>query len=59
MANHKSAIKRIKSDATKNMQNKYVHKTTRNAIKEDAIKLSDDEERSFFLSSVFSFTKSI
>ena len=33
MANHKSAIKRIKSDATKNMQNKYVHKTTRNAIK--------------------------
>ena len=33
MANHKSAIKRIKSDASKNMQNKYVHKTTRNAIK--------------------------
>ena len=33
MANHKSAIKRIKSDATKNMHNKYVHKTTRNAIK--------------------------
>jgi len=33
MANHKSAIKRIKSDATKNMHNKYAHKTTRNAIK--------------------------
>ena len=33
MANHKSAIKRIKSDATKNMHNKYVHKTARNAIK--------------------------
>jgi len=33
MANHKSAIKRIKSDAAKNVHNKYVHKTTRNAIK--------------------------
>ena len=33
MANHKSAIKRTRSDYTKNQNNKYIHKTTRNAIK--------------------------
>ena len=33
MANHKSAIKRTRSDNTKNQHNKYLHKTTRNAIK--------------------------
>ena len=33
MANHKSAIKRTRSDYTKNQHNKYLHKTTRNAIK--------------------------
>ena len=33
MANHKSAIKRTRSDYTKNQQNKYLHKTVRNAIK--------------------------
>ncbi len=33
MANHKSAIKRTRSDYTKNQHNKYIHKTTRNAIK--------------------------
>ncbi len=33
MANHKSAIKRKRSDYTKNQQNKYLHKTVRNAIK--------------------------
>ena len=34
MANHKSAIKRTRSDYTKNQHNKYLHKTTRNAIKQ-------------------------
>ena len=34
MANHKSAIKRTRSDYSKNQHNKYLHKTTRNAIKQ-------------------------
>ncbi len=33
MANHKSAIKRIRSNETKRLHNRYYHKTTRNAIK--------------------------
>ena len=33
MANHKSAIKRIRSNETKRLRNKYQHKTTRSAIK--------------------------
>lgn len=34
MANHKSALKRIRSNETKRLRNKYIHKTTRNAIRE-------------------------
>ena len=34
MANHKSALKRIRSSEMKRVHNKYYHKTTRNAIKE-------------------------
>ena len=33
MANHKSALKRIRSNEAKRVVNKYQHKTTRNAIK--------------------------
>jgi small subunit ribosomal protein S20 len=33
MANHKSAIKRIRSNDAKRVLNKYQHKTTRNAIR--------------------------
>jgi small subunit ribosomal protein S20 len=33
MANHKSAIKRIRSNDAKRSRNRYVAKTTRNAIK--------------------------
>ncbi len=33
MANHKSALKRIRSNETKRLRNKYQHKTTRNAVK--------------------------
>jgi len=33
MANHKSALKRIRSNDKKRVANKYVHKTTRNAIR--------------------------
>ncbi|HHC78772.1 MAG TPA: 30S ribosomal protein S20 [Flavobacteriia bacterium] len=33
MANHKSALKRIRSNETKRLRNKFQHKTARNAIK--------------------------
>ena len=33
MANHKSALKRIRSNETKRLRNRYQHKTTRNAMK--------------------------
>lgn len=33
MANHKSALKRIRQNNKKRLHNKYYHKTTRNAIK--------------------------
>ena len=33
MANHKSSIKRIRTNATKRLRNRYQAKTTRNAIK--------------------------
>ena len=33
MANHKSALKRIRSNEARHLRNKYQHKTTRNAIK--------------------------
>ncbi len=33
MANHKSALKRIRSNETRRIRNKYQHKTTRNAVR--------------------------
>ncbi|MFM7299640.1 MAG: 30S ribosomal protein S20, partial [Crocinitomicaceae bacterium] len=33
MANHKSALKRIRSNESKRLLNKYQHKTARNAVK--------------------------
>ena len=33
MANHKSAIKRLRQTHKKSVHNKYYHKTTRNAIR--------------------------
>ena len=33
MANHKSALKRIRSSETKRLRNRYQHKTTRSAMK--------------------------
>lgn len=41
MANHKSALKRIRSNEAKRIRNKYKHKTTRNAIK----KLRDTSDK--------------
>lgn len=34
MANHKSALKRVRSDEKKRERNRYQHKTTRNAIRD-------------------------
>ena len=33
MANHKSALKRIRTNEAKRLTNRYQHRTTRNAIK--------------------------
>jgi small subunit ribosomal protein S20 len=33
MANHKSALKRIRSNRAKQLRNKYQHKSTRNAVR--------------------------
>ncbi len=33
MANHKSALKRIRQTEKRRVENKYYHKTTRNAVK--------------------------
>ena len=33
MANHKSALKRIRSNEAKRLRNRYQHKTTRSAMK--------------------------
>ncbi|MTG96992.1 MULTISPECIES: 30S ribosomal protein S20 [Myroides] len=42
MANHKSALKRIRSNEKKRVLNRYQHKTTRNAIK--ALRLIEDKK---------------
>lgn len=34
MANHKSALKRIRSNEAKKIRNKYQHKTARNAVRD-------------------------
>ena len=34
MANHKSALKRIRSNESKRLRNRYQHKTTRNAVRD-------------------------
>ncbi|MBL30992.1 MAG: 30S ribosomal protein S20 [Flavobacteriaceae bacterium] len=34
MANHKSALKRVRSNEKKRLRNRFQHKTTRNAIRD-------------------------
>ncbi|GGE43871.1 30S ribosomal protein S20 [Psychroflexus planctonicus] len=43
MANHKSALKRIRSNEAKRLRNRYQHKTTRNAIRKLKAAESKDE----------------
>ncbi len=42
MANHKSALKRIRSNEAKRLRNKYQHKTTRNAVRN--LRASEDKK---------------
>jgi small subunit ribosomal protein S20 len=53
MANHKSSLKRIRSNETKRTINKYQHKTTRNAIKK-LRELTDKNEAETLYPSVVS-----
>jgi small subunit ribosomal protein S20 len=53
MANHKSALKRIRSNEAKRVRNKYYHKTTRNAIR-DFRKLEDKAAAEKALPNLFS-----
>lgn len=53
MANHKSALKRVRSDEKKRERNRYQHKTTRNAIR-DIRKEENKAEASKNLSDVVS-----
>ncbi|QHI36305.1 30S ribosomal protein S20 [Kordia antarctica] len=53
MANHKSALKRIRSNETKRLRNKYQHKTTRNAIKK-LKDITDKKEAEALFSNVVS-----
>ncbi|WP_339917677.1 30S ribosomal protein S20 [Yeosuana marina] len=53
MANHKSALKRIRSSEAKRVVNRYKHKTTRNAIKK-LRELTDKKEAENMFPSVAS-----
>ncbi|GAL68901.1 30S ribosomal protein S20 [Jejuia pallidilutea] len=53
MANHKSALKRIRSSEAKRVVNKYQHKSTRSAIKK-LRELTDKKEAEAMFPSVVS-----
>ncbi|MCH2230273.1 MAG: 30S ribosomal protein S20 [Crocinitomicaceae bacterium] len=52
MANHKSALKRIRSNEAKRLRNKYQHKSTRNAVRK-LREMTDKKEAAAALPSVF------
>ena len=53
MANHKSALKRIRKNEAKRLTNRYQHRTTRNAIKK-LREMDAAKEAAEFLPSVVS-----
>ena len=53
MANHKSALKRIRTNEAKRLRNKYQHKTTRNAVR-NLRAVEDKKEAEAMLPSVIS-----
>ena len=52
MANHKSALKRVRSDEAKRLRNRYQHKSTRTAIKK--LRGAEKEEAIAMMPSVVS-----
>lgn len=58
MANHKSALKRVRANNVKRLRNKYQHKTTRNAIR-SLREMSDKKEAEKQLPSIFSMIDKI
>ena len=58
MANHKSALKRIRSTEKKRVLNRYQHKTTRNAIKKLRA-MTDKKEASALYTEVVSMIDKI
>jgi len=53
MANHKSALKRIRSNKKKRLRNRFQHKTTRNAMRR-LREMTDKKEASAALPNVIS-----
>jgi small subunit ribosomal protein S20 len=53
MANHKSALKRIRSNDKKRLRNRFQHKTARNAVRR-LLELTDKKEATTLLPSVIS-----
>ena len=53
MANHKSALKRIRSNEKKRLRNRFQHKTARNAVRR-LRELTDKKEATKLLPSVIS-----
>ena len=53
MANHKSALKRIRSSEAKRLRNKYQHKTTRTAVRKLRA-MTDQKEAAEYLKTVSS-----
>ncbi|MGB2305564.1 MAG: 30S ribosomal protein S20 [Flavobacteriaceae bacterium] len=53
MANHKSALKRIRSNEKKRLRNRFQHKTARNAVKK-LKELTDRKEADVLLKTVIS-----
>ena len=48
MANHKSALKRIRSSERKRVENKYYHKSARNAVKNlKALENKEEAEKAY------------
>tara|TARA_A100001234_G_scaffold212756_1_gene214627 strand:+ start:723 stop:974 length:252 start_codon:yes stop_codon:yes gene_type:complete len=43
MANHKSTLRRIRSDRSKALDNKYYHKTMRNSLRD--VRLEEDKAK--------------
>jgi small subunit ribosomal protein S20 len=58
MANHKSALKRVRANDVKRLRNKYQHKTTRNAIR-TLRALTDKNEAQTLLPSIFAMIDKI